>query len=328
MARAELESLLNLFPCDVETRWLNRVVILESHISPIEFLLERSALIQKAGVVLIEYNSNQWSKDMTPSDGWENYLTAGDEFAVRTLCIEGATNSTRERDRIEWDLGASIKNRTNARVNLKNPAKEILVILGPENILICESQNSKLRHLLRQREPGKKMFFHPSMMNSTLSRVMCNLAGVMPDDIVLDPFCGGGGILCEASYIGARPIGCDLNWKMLTGAKRNLDQIKGEYSLIQADAQNIPVQSVDCIVTDPPYGRASSTRGGESIELVSTLMSTASSILTSRGEHLCICGSSEMGLLEIAQKQGLAVGKHLRIRVHSGLVRELVTIVI
>ena len=120
------------------------------------------------------------------------------------------------------------------------------------------------------------------MMNATLSRVMCNLAGLMPGEIMLDPFCGGGGILCEASYIGARTIGIDLNWRLLSGSKENLSFTDGDYSVIQGDVRSLPIQQCDCIVTDPPYGRASSTRGARAIELVESLFERIDTILVRR----------------------------------------------
>jgi len=177
---------------------------------------------------------------------------------------------------------------------------------------------------LREREPGRKSFFHPSMMNATLARVMCNLAGVMPGEIVLDPFCGGGGILCEASFIGARTVGVDLNWRLLAGSKENLSSAGREYTAIQGDIRSLPVRMCDCIVTDPPYGRASSTRGAQAIELVESLFEKADSILRRKIESICICGSSEMNLQNVAESMGLVVNQVLQIRVHSGLVRELV----
>jgi tRNA (guanine10-N2)-dimethyltransferase len=155
---------------------------------------------------------------------------------------------------------------------------------------------------------------------------MCNLAGVRAGDTVLDPFCGGGGILCEASYIGASVIGVDLSWKLLMGSKKNLREINGEFSIIQADAQNLPIRSVDRIVTDPPYGRASSTRGNIAINLVESLLDNAESILQANGVCLCISGDSEMKLVQLVQDKGFNIARHITMRVHSGLNRDIIAV--
>jgi tRNA (guanine10-N2)-dimethyltransferase len=248
-----------------------------------------------------------------------------DKFSVRIECIDTQFD-LKERMDIERKLGAHIQSVTKAGVELDNPTVNILVIVLPDRILVCKSVESKLRQLLRTREPGKKPFFHPSMMNSTLARVMCNLAGVRPDSTVLDPFCGGGGILCEAAFMNSTAIGMDLNWRLLEGAKRNLEEITTKYSIVQADALHPPIQAVDHIVTDPPYGRSSSTRGVESKRLFASLLSMAPQMLCSHGENICVCGSTEMGLPEMIRTTGLNIGIAIKDRVHSGLVREIVTI--
>jgi putative methyltransferase (TIGR01177 family) len=164
------------------------------------------------------------------------------------------------------------------------------------------------------------------MMNASLARVMCNLASVMPEEIVLDPFCGGGGILCEASLIGAKTVGMDPNWRLLKGGKKNLAAIGTRYTFIQGDVRNLPIRECDCIVTDPPYGRASSTRGAHALRLVESLFGNVDSLLSRRNDSLCICGDSEMNIRNKAEEYGLIVGQALYIRVHSGLVREVLTI--
>ncbi|MBE0525978.1 MAG: methyltransferase domain-containing protein, partial [Candidatus Thorarchaeota archaeon] len=149
---------------------------------------------------------------------------------------------------------------------------------------------------------------------------------VRSGDIVLDPFCGGGGILCEASHIGASVIGIDLSWKLLVGASSNLSGIGVNYTLIQGDAQHLPIKSVNRIVTDPPYGRSSSTRGGIATKLVESLIENVDSILQLKGECLCLCCDREMGLSQIVQDSGLTIAHQLSMRVHSGLVRDIVSV--
>jgi tRNA (guanine10-N2)-dimethyltransferase len=244
---------------------------------------------------------------------------------VRTISEKGDI-SVKDRLDIEARLGARIKQVVGAKVDLEIPDTRIIVVFTPGNIRVCKSFASTLRPMLRSREPGQKPFFHPSMMNATLSRVMCNLAGLMPGETMLDPFCGGGGILCEAADIGARAVGVDLNWRLLIGSRENLTFPDIDYSVIQGDVRRLPIQGCDCIVTDPPYGRASSTRGSHAITLVESLFQRADSILNRREESICICGSSEMNIQDIAKQMGLDVGQVLQIRVHSGLVRELLTL--
>jgi len=325
LAKAEVEVLLNQYPDDQELTWYGRLAKIIMPFNPTGFLLERAALVQMAGIILYESDSVENITQVISDDDWTVHITKQDEFSVKTLCVD-EDNDLSMRLQIEKVLGAHIKRVAGAKVNLRSPSVQVLVLILSDRILVCKSDTSRLRVLLRNREPGKKTFFHPSMMNSTLARVMCNLAGVRVGDVVLDPFCGGGGILCEASHIGASVIGIDMSWKLLVGAIRNLSEISVKYSIIQGDAQHLPIKSVNRIVTDPPYGRASSTRGSMAIKLVESLLENVDTILLSKGESLCIGGDSEMKLSQIVQNTGLTVVRKLRMRVHSGLVREIVTV--
>jgi tRNA (guanine10-N2)-dimethyltransferase len=324
VAQAEVNALVRLLKLD-EILWEDRIGLIDSPVNPVPFLLERAALVKEAGIVLTETTELDTLESELSEDVLKNSIESTDTFSVRTISL-AEKNKFKDRQEIESGLGARIKQVTGAGVSLDSPQSRILVLLSKDSIRVCETFASELRPNLRAREPGRKPFFHPSMMNATLARVMCNLAGVMPDEIVLDPFCGGGGILCEASLIGAKTVGIDLNWRLLTGGIENLTAIGNNHTFIQGDVRNIPIHECDCIVTDPPYGRASSTRGAHAVRLVESLLRNVDSILRRRNESLCICGSSEMNIQNLVRNSGLEVSQTLHIRVHSGLVREILTI--
>ena len=257
---------------------------------------------------------------MVSDDFWRDMISVDETFSIKTLCVNTEIVLT-HRLQLERSLGAHIKAITNASVDLRNALVQILVILTDTDILVCRSTESELRSILGRRMPGKKPFFHPSMMNSSLARVMCNLVELRKRDILLDPFCGG-------AYLGAFVVGYDINWKLVNGARINLEEISQKYCVLQADIQQSPISSADCIVTDPPYGRSSSTRGIQSTRLVDQLLQDLDSLVHSEGEHVCICGSTEMRLPSLVQDAGFRLGQDIKIRVHSGLVREIVTIVL
>jgi tRNA (guanine10-N2)-dimethyltransferase len=323
LAKAELDALTDVFNLTLD--WTGRIGEVESKTSPIEFLLGRAALAKEGGVILVDSNHIDEVIESLSATTIRTHLSKSQSFAVRTLCVDSKYDIS-SRKQLETSLGAFIVKETGARVDLSNPDVTILVILKPERILVCRSASSQLRKDLRLREPGRKPFFHPSMMNSTLARVMCNLSHIMPGDIVLDPFCGGGGILCEAALLGARVVGSDVNWRLLNGAITNLDEITNDYALVQADTKNLPFSLCDALVTDPPYGRASSTRGSQSSKLVQAVLARIPDVLSRSGTHTCICGSSSMNLPQMVLDAGFSIQNHISIRVHSGLVRDIVTI--
>ena len=98
---------------------------------------------------------------------------------------------------------------------------------------------------------------HPTSLHPKLARALVNLTGAKKGDIILDPFCGAGGILIEAGLLGIKVIGFDIDRIMLKRAKINLDYVKVQgYELILKDATTIS-KHFDYIVTDLPYGRNS-----------------------------------------------------------------------
>ena len=117
-----------------------------------------------------------------------------------------------------------------------------------------------------------------------------------------------------------------MNWKLLKGAQKNLIDLNiSDFSLIQGDSRKIPVNHVDSIVTDPPYGRTSSTRGENAIRLVSSLVEQSIDLIEAGG-RLCICGSQEMNMRDLFNQAGLTVKYDILIPVHSGLTRNILAV--
>jgi tRNA G10 N-methylase Trm11 len=83
----------------------------------------------------------------------------------------------------------------------------------------------------------------------------------------LDPFCGVGTILQEALLSKAKAIGVDINRWCVEAAERNMEWLKAEYTLENAEyrilqgdvhklSQKIGWEQVDCIATEPDLGPA------------------------------------------------------------------------
>ncbi len=110
-------------------------------------------------------------------------------------------------------------------------------------------------------------FQRPVSLPPRLARAAANLARVRPGDRVIDPFVGTGALLAEAGLLGARIFGIDRDPEMVRGALRNLAHLGvGAQELLVGDAGTVEfsgeANDFDAVLTDPPYGRASST-GGE-----------------------------------------------------------------
>lgn len=133
------------------------------------------------------------------------------------------------------------------------------------------------RSSLEARRMPTLPFQRPVTLSPHLARVAANLARVRPGDRVLDPFVGTGALLAEAGLLGARVYGVDRSATMLRGALRNLAHlgIRAE-AMTVGDAGEVEIEdgrtSFNAIVTDPPYGRSSSTSGEPADRLVARVV--------------------------------------------------------
>ncbi len=185
-------------------------------------------------------------------------ISRGETFSVRARKIQQSPITTERMERL---IGEVIfeRNRVNgARVNLTSPDHRFRAILTDDSCIFGEVLASTERREFEERKPHKKAFFYPGAISPKVARAIVNLCEIRTGNRVLDPFCGTGGILVEAGMIGASVIGIDVQESMVRGARMNLGAHGFEYQLICGDACNLPLrdQSIDVVVTDPPYGRS------------------------------------------------------------------------
>ena len=197
-------------------------------------------------------------------------IQPGESFVVRINRIKNYADAEINTMTLEIELGAQILNQTEgAKVNLKNPDKTIIGIITDDKLILGLKLTDITSKTFSERRPRKKPFFHPSAMPSKMARCMINLAHAKAESVLLDPFCGTGTSLIEATFIGCRAVGIDAQRRMIKGTKKNLEffNIAAE-GLLMADSRKIPLYKVDAIVTDPPYGRSSSTLKSTTKQLV------------------------------------------------------------
>jgi tRNA G10 N-methylase Trm11 len=113
-------------------------------------------------------------------------------------------------------------------------------------------------------KPNQRTIFG---MPPRLARVMVNLSACTEEKTLLDSFCGVGTILQEALLEKATVVGVDVNSWCVKAAAENLEWLKREYILTEADfrviqgdvshiAEKVGTESVDCIVSEPDLGPA------------------------------------------------------------------------
>ncbi len=136
-------------------------------------------------------------------------------------------------------------------------------------------------------------------LNAALAAVMLRLADVREGERVFNPMCGSGTLLIEQGLVSpARLVGCDLNPAALACSLQNA-QAAGLTSveLFEADATatGLESESVDVIVTDPPWGDAVGSHTGNAA-LYPALLGEFARVATSGGRLVLL--THELRLLE------------------------------
>lgn len=207
--------------------------------------------------------------------------------------------------------------------NLKDPQMQFRVVLTENKSIFGYLAGSIDRSTFEARKPHYKPFFYPGVLMPRVARALVNIA--MPQEYLLDPFCGTGGILVEAGLTGIKVIGGDMQRKILLGAKMNLEYYNVNYSLMYEDACRLALrdESVDAVVTDPPYGRSAAIRA-ESLEyMLAISMREVYRVLKKEKRAVFV---SERPIEELAEDAGFKVlEKHLQ-RVHKSLTRRILVL--
>src|SRR3989338_2127247 len=113
------------------------------------------------------------------------------------------------------------------------------------------------------------------MLPPKLARILVNLSGAKPDDTLLDPFCGSGTILMEATLMGFSDlVGSDISQKAVENARKNLDWTQKKFQIselvprnsrdfrfqiFQSDIRSIDrrikTPTIQSIITEPYLGK-------------------------------------------------------------------------
>jgi tRNA (guanine10-N2)-dimethyltransferase len=145
-------------------------------------------------------------------------------------------------------------------VDLETPDVPVRVMISDRlHFYICDFEINRKQFDVRK--VGERPFFSPISLHPRYARTLVNLTRVRRGETILDPFCGTGGILIEASMIGAKVHGSDIAEDMVGGCVANLNHFHAPFERVDvSDIGDIAsvFGKVDVVATDPPYGRSAS----------------------------------------------------------------------
>ncbi len=303
----------------------DQVLRLETAVESVTVVPVRSAFTRVCALELFVSNANHSDIAQAAAEtDFKSVLKPGESFVVRINRIKNYADEAINTMELEIKLGRQILEATpDAKVNLKNPDKTFIGIITDNKLVFGLKLTEITSKTFSERRPRKKPFFHPSAMPSKLARCMVNLSHAKAESVLLDPFCGTGTSLIEATYIGCRALGVDAQRRMVIGAQKNLRffNISAE-GLLWGDARRLPFVKVDCIITDPPYGRSSSTLKSTTKQLVQDVLASAHGLL-GVGQRICIASPKTLNIKATGEALGFRHIESHFAYVHRTLTREI-----
>ena len=258
------------------------------------------------------------SKDKNIYEVIENidYIDIGkNSFRIRQM-----VKSELKEKEIAILIGDKINHKN--EINLDNPKVTIFFYSGRETFITLNNNDEKtaykkcLKHHISLRP-----YFSPISINPRFARAMINMSNCKENEILLDPFCGTGGILIEAADMGLNVVGIDLKEKMVEYSEGNLKHYGLKGRVVRADFEKLENMKFKSIVCDPPYGIASTTGGEKISNLMNRFLRIAKNKMD-KGQRLVIA-LNDTSLL----KEGkLKIVHQFKCYIHKSLTRNILVL--
>lgn len=289
----ELESLIETYSSKTKIQLSgNRVVFTDSFLDP-KIITNRAAYIRFGGKCIdsINFPLNGNFKKINFSN-----LSNFKSFAARIYNF----SDIKIKSDLEASLGNAVKNVFPlSKVSLKSPELLIIGVVCDNEFHVCAVDPVSNHKSWVHRRPRSRPFFHPSALFPKFARLLVNFAHVKNDDTLIDPFCGTGSIIIEAGIVGIRSIGFDISRRMCRGAQKNLKKFNiNNSNIIHGDTVHLPLQNIDGVATDIPYGRASSTHKRKAADLAHHFLSNLKDLLP-KGRYACVVHPHTINLQEL-----------------------------
>jgi len=139
---------------------------------------------------------------------------------------------------------------------------------------------------IRKRDMNKPFRREHLAISPRLSKILINLSEAKPHDLLLDPFCGVGGILQEALLKRINVYGIDKDGEATKGAEENLkwlaeeNDIKNKYRIENNNSRKTPDLQFNAVATETPLGKGKKPNDNEARKIIQNFESDIIPILT------------------------------------------------
>ena len=319
---AELKAVMECENIDAEIDSICEGIVILKNISQenlddyYKILTKRLGYTHEVHELILKTNVTDLNDDVLDVD-WQKYIN--ENFAVRVKRIQSQIDTVG----YERKLGALILDNTeNIKVNLSKPNTLVRVVAYNEELFVGIEKIKLNKKHFEESKPHKRPFFYPGSMNPKLARCMVNLSRAKAGELLLDPFCGTGGILIEAGLIGCKVAGSDIYWKMQNGTAINLEHYGiTDYRTFHLDVRELKMyEKVSSVVTDPPYGISTSTGDVDGDEIFKEFFHAIYDNMKDDA-YLCMASPHYVDLEPMVDEVGFVIEEQYHIKMHRSLTR-------
>ena len=323
-----------LFHAEVESLTHAQIITHSDRIVEINKIknLEKSATVNQ---VLASWHKGEILDYGEKFEQWLDSVNLDIKQSIAVKCTRhGEKIPTVRKVDIATKMGAFLSSR-DFKIDLTSPEQVIEVIIEGELIFWgLPHFDSPPRTGWKNRVATARPFFKPVSLDPRQARLMFNLCGAKAP--LLDPMCGTGGILVEASLCDIQAIGVDLDPEMVAGTKKNIVWCNGQAEVICGDATRLAdlgITGIGSVCFDPPYGR-NAWRSEKGVNFFSKVLHSINEVCNVGATMCCMLPTSADGssvidgeypvMEELFLKEGWKVEQYWFIPVHSSLGRLLV----
>lgn len=149
----------------------------------------------------------------------------------------------------------SKQSATNGKSDLQSDSKH------KETVYLGTATQNYNNTGVKKRDMQKPARRESLAISPRLSKILINISGARPNTLLLDPFCGIGGILQEALIKNINVHGIDKDKQATIGAEQNLKwltseyKINSKYTIQNIDSRKTPDLQFAAIATETPLGK-------------------------------------------------------------------------
>ena len=163
------------------------------------------------------------------SKGARKFKAQGEALKIKRLLAKNGRSC-----RVLQNTEATLSTATSHHNQMGEKAGHVeFLINGKEWYMLTGVQNITAYKNRDQARPARDA--KVGMLPPKLAQILINLCGPLPEGArVLDPFCGTGVVLQEASLMGYEPYGTDLSERMIEYSEKNLEWLDGQQKALSA----------------------------------------------------------------------------------------------